>query len=446
MCGFGDKDRRPLAPAVVAKLVVRKDDNTLVDSEEVDYSFFLVTVDLWSEDGKQEMNLVLHPSSVERFIPTNSSKSKRRGTNTSAQGTRTSGNHTPAEQSPVSTQHRLDEPASPATMTSPQTPSYYTQSTSDSSSFQPTTTYGTPTSDTTSTWNYPQAPVMDRSASYPTTALPSIQTFGRTPASTTAINATPPDSWNTNGSEADVLSYRQWGTNGYSAQHYASATPQTDPSIRTNHDDREQHAWSQQHDEYTAPAPDHPMYATGTYASPSQTVQTPVSQAPPPSSYYPATPTQQNGSLPTSMPTTVNGPPALPSRSHTYTRTLVGPLSASASRLMDDHRKWGIFFLFQDLSVRTEGTFRLRMRLLNVGAPPAPECGASRIHTDVSPVLAQTFTQPFTVYSAKRFPGVPDTTALSIAFGNQGQKLPLRNRHNKRRHHESDSDADSDDA
>lgn len=60
----------------------------------------------------------------------------------------------------------------------------------------------------------------------------------------------------------------------------------------------------------------------------------------------------------------------------------------------------------------------------------------------MSPVLAQTFTDHFTVYSAKRFPGVPgtsarslrpfhpltpnlDTTALSIAFGNQGQKLPL---------------------
>jgi hypothetical protein len=65
------------------------------------------------------------------------------------------------------------------------------------------------------------------------------------------------------------------------------------------------------------------------------------------------------------------------------------------------------------------------------------------VHNDVSPVLAQTFTDPFTVFSAKRFPGVPgefkrfkltvallniyllDTTALSIAFGNQGQKIPL---------------------
>jgi hypothetical protein len=116
---------------------------------------------------------------------------------------------------------------------------------------------------------------------------------------------------------------------------------------------------------------------------------------------------------------------------------------------MDEHNKWGVFFLFQDLSVRTEGTFRLRMRLMNVGAPPAPGIGGTRVHMDVSPILAQTFTDAFTVYSAKRFPGVPDTTALSIAFGNQGQKLPLRNRHNKRRQRDetdSDGDAESDEA
>lgn len=68
-----------------------------------------------------------------------------------------------------------------------------------------------------------------------------------------------------------------------------------------------------------------------------------------------------------------------------YTRTLVGPLTANAARLLDDKKQPGIFFTFQDLSVRTEGgsghvglsmtliwvvtgTFRLRLRLMNVGA------------------------------------------------------------------------------
>lgn len=50
-----------------------------------------------------------------------------------------------------------------------------------------------------------------------------------------------------------------------------------------------------------------------------------------------------------------------------YARTLIGPLAAGAQTLNDDNDEPGIFFLFQDLSVRTEGIFRLRMRLVNVG-------------------------------------------------------------------------------
>lgn len=65
------------------------------------------------------------------------------------------------------------------------------------------------------------------------------------------------------------------------------------------------------------------------------------------------------------------------------------------------------------------------MNQLSSFRAPAPEWGATGVTMGAVPILAQTYTEPFTVYSAKRFPGVPDTTALSIAFGNQGQKLPL---------------------
>lgn len=51
-------------------------------TSEIDWSFFLVTVDLWSADAKQEMNLVLHPSSTDRYMPAPSSKNRRRGTST----------------------------------------------------------------------------------------------------------------------------------------------------------------------------------------------------------------------------------------------------------------------------------------------------------------------------------------------------------------------------
>ncbi|KIY69711.1 hypothetical protein CYLTODRAFT_420398 [Cylindrobasidium torrendii FP15055 ss-10] len=266
MCGFGDKDRRPLAPAAVAKMIVTNPDGSIVDPHEIDCSFFVCTVDLWDHHGTTEMNLVLHPSSSDKVpVPT------------------------PA-------------PATPA----PPPPS---------------------------------GPSWQQSAG---------------PSS--ANDATP---------------YRPW-----SAEPGGSTSPTFIPAPEQDKTDR------------------------------------------------------QIQSLPR----------------HTYTRTLVGPLSANAQLLKDEHRKPGIFFLFQDLSVRTEGSFRLRMRLVNIGAHPAPDPGAVGVHTDVSPVLAQTFTEPFTVWSAKRFPGVPDTTALSIAFGNQGQKLPLRNRHGsgkRARPGNSDSESDS---
>jgi hypothetical protein len=61
---------------------------------EIDYTFFLATVDLWSEDGKQEMNLVLHPTSSDRSVPfqakarkrLNSSKSRPTDNETAAPG------------------------------------------------------------------------------------------------------------------------------------------------------------------------------------------------------------------------------------------------------------------------------------------------------------------------------------------------------------------------
>jgi len=48
-----------------------------LELSEIDYTFFLATVDLWSEDGRQEMNLVLHPTSSDRSVPFQSKARKR---------------------------------------------------------------------------------------------------------------------------------------------------------------------------------------------------------------------------------------------------------------------------------------------------------------------------------------------------------------------------------
>lgn len=48
---------------------------------DIDYDFFVVTVDLWSADGKEEMNLVLHPSASDRYLPSHLAKPRKRPAN-----------------------------------------------------------------------------------------------------------------------------------------------------------------------------------------------------------------------------------------------------------------------------------------------------------------------------------------------------------------------------
>ncbi|KAL4249637.1 Velvet domain-containing protein [Abortiporus biennis] len=441
MCGFGDKDRRPLAPAAVAKMIVQREDHSLVDVDEIDCSFFLVTVDLWSQDGKHEMNLVLHPTSADRYVPSNTPKAKRRGTTTSvAPPNSKSSRQSPAPSTATPSTSQAYGPQSTG-MTPYMTPTspagYGSQGypfpaqnppSQESNSFHPIAPYGPPAGETQQ-WGYQSSSSVDRSSHQQ-------QSHGG-------------EGWNMEGSTRDDpegMSYRSWPQDAsYSSMENngVSHGPNSlDPSLRgpqgpNSNDIRDGSSWNQSQDNYNGrysdsygPVSQQTQYAQQQHQQQSQ-------------SQY------QTGVYPQQADEATNSTiPPLPR--HTYTRTLVGPLSANACRLLDEHRKPGIFFLFQDLSIRTEGSFRLRLRLMNVGAPPAPESGATRVHTDVTPVLAQTFTQPFIVYSAKRFPGVPDTTALSIALGNQGQKLPLRNRNGSskqgRKRQRSGSDGSGDDS
>jgi len=48
------------------------------------------------------------------------------------------------------------------------------------------------------------------------------------------------------------------------------------------------------------------------------------------------------------------------------------------------------------------------------------------LNTGSTPVLATAFSDVFTVWSAKKFPGVKESTALSKCFATQGVKIPIR--------------------
>lgn len=65
---------------------------------------------------------------------------------------------------------------------------------------------------------------------------------------------------------------------------------------------------------------------------------------------------------------------------------------------------------------------RLRMSFVDI-SNPGNQGGVLRGST---PVLAWTFSDKFQVYSAKKFPGVIESTALSKSFASQGIKIPIR--------------------
>lgn len=109
------------------------------------------------------------------------------------------------------------------------------------------------------------------------------------------------------------------------------------------------------------------------------------------------------------------------SSSH-YSRVLVGSMGAVCQRLKDLDGETGLFFFAHDLGIRTEGTFSLRFTLADLTSLSMQHIVKDQ-HT---PILARIFSSSFTVYSAKRFPGVLPTTALTQCFADQSVRLPTR--------------------
>ncbi|GAN09336.1 VosA [Mucor ambiguus] len=100
------------------------------------------------------------------------------------------------------------------------------------------------------------------------------------------------------------------------------------------------------------------------------------------------------------------------------TRSLMGAVVSNAYQLTDHNNEPGIFFIFQDLSVRIEGTFCLNFMFINLSAGD-PLTMSTEVSDDV-------LSKPFTVYSAKNFPGMTDSTPISQSFAQQGIKISIR--------------------
>lgn len=64
MCGFGDKDRRPITPPPCVRLIItHKDTGQEINANDIEGSFFVLQVDLWDKDATREVNIVRASSS-----------------------------------------------------------------------------------------------------------------------------------------------------------------------------------------------------------------------------------------------------------------------------------------------------------------------------------------------------------------------------------------------
>lgn len=89
----------------------------------------------------------------------------------------------------------------------------------------------------------------------------------------------------------------------------------------------------------------------------------------------------------------------------------MGNKVAQCEVLKDNSGELGYFFVFTDLCCRWTGTFKLRF-----------------IVNDIYEMSrrAIAFSEPFTVYTPRKFPGILEATELSRAFYNQGVNINIR--------------------
>ncbi|KAI8972278.1 velvet factor-domain-containing protein [Pilobolus umbonatus] len=95
---------------------------------------------------------------------------------------------------------------------------------------------------------------------------------------------------------------------------------------------------------------------------------------------------------------------------------LSGQTSSSMYKLKDINNQDGGFFVFGDISVRSEGQFRLKFSLF--------EISEKGVHN-----MKSVYSDVFQVYTSKSFPGILESTFLSRSFSDQGVRIRIRKEH-----------------
>lgn len=98
---------------------------------------------------------------------------------------------------------------------------------------------------------------------------------------------------------------------------------------------------------------------------------------------------------------------------------LTGTTASSLHRVKNFDNKDAAIFVFPDLAVREEGTYKLRFVLMVMEEGPGADVGTWL-------TITQCHSDNFVVHSARSFPGMAESTPLTRMFADQGIRLRLR--------------------
>ncbi|KND04609.1 uncharacterized protein SPPG_00327 [Spizellomyces punctatus DAOM BR117] len=115
-----------------------------------------------------------------------------------------------------------------------------------------------------------------------------------------------------------------------------------------------------------------------------------------------------------------------PDECHKWERTLSGSLVSSCHYLTDLSGSKGAYFVFPDLSIRVEGSFRLKVILTNLASIYSGNVDKPAV------TVCSAVSQPFSSFNARDYPGLKESTELSKHFADQGIKIPIRRKTRRR--------------
>eukprot|EP00842_Homolaphlyctis_polyrhiza_P006293 jgi/Hompol1/6665/HPOL_001289-RA len=107
-------------------------------------------------------------------------------------------------------------------------------------------------------------------------------------------------------------------------------------------------------------------------------------------------------------------------------QTMVGTNVAPSMNLVGINGTEGIYFIFFDLSIRTEGHYRLKFSLCDLMANGLSTRGSPQLASKAA-IIDEVFSDVFHVMTPTQFGCAMESTELTKAFARQGIKLPIRN-------------------